>query len=378
MSAVPYWRLSSFYFFYFAALGALLPFWSLYLQSIDFDARAIGQLTAILVASKIVAPNIWGWIADHYGRGMFIIKLGSFIAALAFAGALFTTSFWGLALVMLLFGFFWNATLPQFEVTTLNHLGDSSHAYSMIRVWGSVGFIVTVWILGMFFERQDIDYLPEIMLLLMVLIFLSSLLVFENQDREITTNHDSLLSTIKKPQVLALIITCFLMQLSHAPYYTFYSIYLDEYDYSRSFIGQMWALGVIAEVCVFLYMTRLTHRFSIKFLLILSLLLACLRWCMIAVGVESIIILVLAQLLHAASFGLYHACAIQMFHKYFVGSIQGRGQAIYSSMSFGAGLSLGSFLSGYAWESVGATITFYAAALICFIAALITIRWVKE
>ncbi|MCG7946441.1 MAG: MFS transporter, partial [Candidatus Thiodiazotropha taylori] len=29
---MPYWRLSGFYFFYFASLGALLPFWGLYLQ----------------------------------------------------------------------------------------------------------------------------------------------------------------------------------------------------------------------------------------------------------------------------------------------------------------------------------------------------------
>ena len=62
---MPYWRLSGFYLFYFATLGALLPYWGLYLKSLGFDARAIGSLIAIIMATKIVAPNVWGWIADH-------------------------------------------------------------------------------------------------------------------------------------------------------------------------------------------------------------------------------------------------------------------------------------------------------------------------
>ena len=137
---VPYWRLSSFYFAYFAALGAFIPYWSLYLQSINFDAEAIGLLSAILVGSKIVAPNVWGWIADRTGERMHIIRIGSVISVIAFVGAFYTTSFWGLAFVMLSFGFFWNATLAQFEVTTLNYLNGSRFQYSHIRLWGSIGF----------------------------------------------------------------------------------------------------------------------------------------------------------------------------------------------------------------------------------------------
>ena len=43
-----------------------------------------------------------------------------------------------MALVLMCFSFFWNATLPQFEVTTLQHLGEYSHHYSKVRLWGSV------------------------------------------------------------------------------------------------------------------------------------------------------------------------------------------------------------------------------------------------
>ena len=376
--SLPYWRLSSFYFAYFAALGAMLPYWSLYLKSIEFDAKAIGQLTAILVASKIIAPNVWGWLADHYGRRMLIIQIGSVIALIAFAGAFFTTGFWGLAFVLLLFGFFWNATLAQFEVTTLNYLGESHHGYSKIRVWGSIGFIVTVWLLGVLFEKIEIRYLIHIIFFIMALILIASLLVSDSQAAEHHAEHRSIVTTLLQPKVIGLILACILMQASHGPYYTFYTIYLEQHDYSLGFIGEMWALGVIAEVVIFIFMFRLINRFSIKKLFLASMLITSVRWYLIAYYVDSTFLIVFAQLLHAASFGLYHVCAISLFHENFTGPIQGRGQAIYSSMSYGAGITLGSFLSGYAWDSLGSTITFLSASILCLVAAMIVWIWVES
>jgi len=145
---MPYWRLSGFYFFYFASLGALLPYWGLYLKSLGYDITAIGNVMAIIMATKIISPNIWGWIADHTGRRMAIVRLGSLCAALAFGGVFFQDGFIWLAIVMMLFSFFWNAALPQFEATTFYYLGDHTHRYSSIRLWGSVGFIAALWVLG--------------------------------------------------------------------------------------------------------------------------------------------------------------------------------------------------------------------------------------
>jgi len=71
---LPYWRLSSFYFFFFAVLGALLPYWSLYLKSLGFRPLQVGALFAVMMATKIVAPNLWGWLGDRSGRRMAIVR----------------------------------------------------------------------------------------------------------------------------------------------------------------------------------------------------------------------------------------------------------------------------------------------------------------
>ncbi|MEN8261731.1 MAG: MFS transporter, partial [Pseudomonadota bacterium] len=109
--SVPYWRLSGFYFFYFSTLGSFLPYWGLYLQEEGFTPEHIGELMAMLVGTKIIAPNVWGWIADHTGRSMGIIGIAAFGAALVFTGVFVKTGYAWLAGVTIVFSFFWNAAL---------------------------------------------------------------------------------------------------------------------------------------------------------------------------------------------------------------------------------------------------------------------------
>ena len=374
---MPYWRLSGFYFFYFASLGALVPYWGLYLKSLDFSAKDIGLFMAIIMGTKIISPNIWGWIADHTGKSMVIVRLGCFLAAITFAGVFVASGYWWLIVVMVLFSFFWNAVLPQFEATTFNYLGKSSHRYSSIRLWGSIGFILTVAALGPLLGAFGVQILPLVLMLIFSGIWLSSLVVPERASKHLAEETVPLYRVITRPAVFVLLLACFLMQVSHGPYYTFYTIHMEEQGYSRSLIGQLWALGVIAEVLVFLFMHRLVPKFGLRNLLLVSLLLAGVRWLVLAYYIESIEMMVFAQLLHAASFGVYHASAIQLIHYYFAGRNQGKGQALYSSLSFGAGGAIGSLYSGAIWEGMGASFTYIVAAIVALLAFCLSWVWVR-
>ena len=373
-SAIPYWRLSSFYFFYFASLGVLVPYWSLYLKSLGFDALEIGVLIAFIPATKIIAPYLWGWVADHTQKPIAIIRIGNVLAILAFAGVFLGQSFWWLALVMLLFSFFWNSSLPQFEATTLNHLGESLHHYSSIRLWGSLGFIGMVVILGEYFEGENISQMPMVVFILLVGILLASLIVPEQRAVE-HEEQGAILQAIRQPEVVAFLSVCFLMLLSHGPYYTFYSIYLEEYGYSRRMIGILWAVGVIAEVVIFLVMHRLLPAFGARKLLMATFLFTALRWLLIGLFPENLSILFFAQLFHAFSFGVFHAVGILLVHQYFKGKHQGRGQALYASLSFGAGGALGSLISGLLWDEINHLMMFSLASITALLAFIIVWRF---
>lgn len=375
---VPYWRLSSFYFLFFVTVGIFLPYWPLYLKSIGMNAGQIGALSAIVVFTKIFVTYFWGWIVDHTGQRIRVIRIASLFSAITFSAVLMVQGFWGLAIILLLFSLFWSASLPLIEASTLSHLGEATHDYTTIRVWGSIGFIITVWLLGVGLEFLDINQVPLLMLLSMIVVWLMSLSLPEQRAEHHDDVKPAIRSILFQPRVLAFLAVCFLMLAGHGPYYTFYSIYLEDHGYSSTFIGQMWGLGVIAEVVLFMFMQRLSRLASLHTLLLASLVFAILRWILIGYFVESLVLLIVAQLFHAATFGVYHAVAIQYVHKFFRGRLQDRGQALYSSVSFGAGMAIGSLASGYAWDRFGALFCFQAAALISLLALVLAWLWIRE
>ncbi len=371
---MPYWRLSAFYFFYFASLGALVPYWGLYLQSLGFASVAIGSLMSVLMATKVVAPNLWGWLADHLGHRMVWVQLASGLALLSFAGVFAAHGFWGMAAVMTLFSFFWNASLPQFEAVTLDHLGARADRYTHVRLWGSVGFILAVVGVGRLVDGAGPQTVAWAVLATFGGVLLASLLVPDHDGRVDHDPQPPLAAVLRRPEVIAFFAAVFLMQASHGPYYAFYSIYLQDHGYTKTTIGLLWSLGVVAEVVLFLFMHRLMARYRAAVILVVSLALAGVRWLLIGWFVDYLPVLALAQLLHAASFGSFHAAAIHLVHHHFRGPNQGRGQALYASLSFGAGGAVGTFASGFLWDTLGPPVAYTLASATALAGALVMSR----
>lgn len=364
MTGVPYFQLSGFYFFHFAILGSVLPFWGLYLREMGYSATQIGIVFGVLMGTKVVAPYAWGWIADHFGGRIRIIQLAAVMTLGAFTLVPYANSFMWMVLLMTAYGFFWNAALPQVEVVTFNHLGERDAHYGRIRLWGSVGFIFSVICLGEILERHGLNPLPLWIIAAMGGGLAISFLLYEQPHAVHHSSPAQLWPIVKRPEVLCLFLACLLIQLSHGPYYTFFSIYLEDNGYQRSQIGLLWSLGVFAEIAVFLLMPLLTRRLGMRFLFLASISVTVLRWVLLATSVEQPVVLVLVQLMHMASFGLYHAVAVNLIHRFFKGRLQGRGQALYSSVSFGIGGGLGSLLSGYLWD-ITSPVVIYSLAGLC-------------
>ena len=370
-SQVPYWRLAGFYLFFFGTLGALLPYWSLYLRALGYDPAQIGSLMAIIAGTKIVAPNVWGWVADRRAERMPVVRLGAGLAFVLFLGVFVADGFWPLAATMALFTFFWNAALPQFEANTFNWLGSARERYSRIRVWGSLGFIATSASLGPLLDAFGSLALPWFVAAFYLALWGASLVAPAAPEIKGGESPGPILGVLRQPHIWSFLLVCFLMQASHGPYYAFFSIYLQDHGYGGLVIGALWALGVVAEVGVFLVMHRLMPRFGPRMLLLASLALTAVRWWLIAAFVTHPAILAAAQTLHAASFGLYHAVAISLVDRFFIGTHQGRGQAFYSSLSFGAGQAIGSLCAGLLWTAVGGAATFVAAGVVAAVACAI-------
>jgi PPP family 3-phenylpropionic acid transporter len=371
MKDIPYWRLSGFYFFYFAFVGAMAPFWGLYLHSLNFTAFEIGVLMSLLQVMRIFAPNLWGHIADRTGRRVAIVQLAALVCLIAFVGVFFAKTFWWLFAVMSLISFFWTASLPLVEATTLSHLGERGDRYGRIRLWGSVGFILVVVGLGTLLDHASISLVPWVVLGLLVGIVLTSWLIPEARIARQEHVHVPLGEVLRRPAVLALFAAAMLMAAAHGPYYTFFTIHLVAIGYSKSLAGWLWALGVVCEIGVFLAMPRVFRAVRAETVLLVTLLAAAVRFLLIGWLADVVPVLLFAQLLHALTFGAYHASALSLVHRHFTGRNQARGQALYNSLAFGVGGSFGSLYSGAAWDAFGAGPTFSLASACALLAALV-------
>ena len=372
-----YINLSSFYFFYFSALGAFLPFWPLYLNYKSFTPYEIGVITGTMIGTKIIAPNVWGWIADKTGLRHRVIQLGALSCFIIFTFASSMESFSGMVALIFLFSFFWNASLPQFEAVTMTSLGSSYNNYSQIRLWGSLGFILSVFSLSFLTQNYGIEVVPTCILSFLFLTFITTLFV-KNTNANQKKHNNSLLSIALKPAVIGILLSCFLMQVSHGPFYAFFAIYLTENSYSTNSIGFIWSLGVIAEILIFIKISSWIPKYGLQNLFIVSFLFASSRWLLISFFPESVIIMTLATLFHAITYGMYHAVSISLIHEYFTEELQGRGQALYSSISFGLGGSIGSIYSGYFWESLGGSTVYLYASLFAFLGLIVSLILVKS
>ncbi|MCH9673097.1 MAG: MFS transporter [Gammaproteobacteria bacterium] len=355
--------LGAFYFTYFLAAGAFFPFFSLFLEYRGLGPAAIGELLAVTTLAKLVAPYLWGAIADARGRRLDVVRMACVAATVAFSALYFVEGFWLIAIAMVVYSFFWNACLPQVEAMTLHALGSDTHRYTRIRIWGSVGFIVAVLGVGALLERAPISVLPLVVVAIMALVCIVAVAMREPPATAVGESAPgNLREVLTRPSVVALFVACFLMQASHGAYYGFFALYLSRAGYSEVLIGALWALGVVAEVLIFWLMPKLLKRWGAGLLFVGCFVLTTLRWFMLGYFVDWFAVVVVAQAMHAASYGVHHAVAILLIHRAFHTNLRGRGQALYSSLTYAAGTAVGSLISGYVWEAFGARHAFTVAA----------------
>ncbi|MBI5898718.1 MAG: MFS transporter [Rhodocyclales bacterium] len=363
MTFPPHGRLAVWYFWYFAFIGAFLPYFALYLQSLGFSAGRIAVLMSLGQLMRLLAPLLWSWLADSGGQRVRIV-VGATAAALAsFSVVFLTDDFLGLLVGLSILHFFWSASLPLVEALTLGHLAGRTENYGRVRLWGSVGFILTVLGVGLLLDVAPIRSQLWVSWLLLAGTLISALTLTEVR---MQGGHATgpIVDVLRQRKVIYLMASAMLMTAAHGTLYVFYSIHLVNQGYGKTLVGLLWTLGVAAEIFIFLWMPRISLRFSLRGILLACFAFAVLRFLLIGWAVAFVVVLVIAQLLHAMSFGAHHAATVAALNRWFAPSQQARAQALYGSVAYGAGGLGGALLAGWMWESLGAGLSFSASALL--------------
>ncbi|MDP7592015.1 MAG: MFS transporter [Litorilituus sp.] len=374
-----FFRLASNYFFYFAILGLTSPYLSVYLDAKGFNSIELGEIFAILTAAKIVAPSLWAILADKTGKQLLIIRLGALSALASFTLLFWLNSYWPISFALALFTLFWTAILPQLEVLTLNTVRHSSKIYARVRLWGSLGFIALAVVAGQVMElvtSKDFTFAFTLMGTLILLLLLISTLRIKSYKKVEQKQHSTsaILTKFTQSSFVIFFISGILLQISFGPYYGFFALFLRDLGYSGLAIGLLISLGVIAEILVFIFAGFFFRAFTVKQLIIFSFAVTAFRWYCVGIFADSVWILSLTQLMHAASFGLYHSASMLFISRHFSSAQQSRGQAIYLGGVYGLGGAIGAYLAGVLWlDGQGATSTFLVASAAALLSTILMV-----
>lgn len=351
-----------FFFAYYGFVGVFSPYASLYFADRGMTAAQIGVLMSLMQVMRIFGPNLWGWVADHTQRRVTVLRVTALAALTAFCGMFFGQTFTHFFLVMVAINTFTSAQGPLSEALMLSEMrGDLTH-YGRLRLWGSIGFIASVTLAGQLLDWRGIGLMPWIALILLALVLAASLRMRETPQAHAHQDAPSVIRLLMRPEVSAFFVSTFLMVAAHASLYVFYSLYLAQLGYSNTVIGLMWSLGVVVEIVFFFYQAPIFRRIGVQKLMLASLLIAVVRFLMIGFCAQSLFWLLVAQVLHAATFGVHHSASVMTLQRWFSGPLQARGQALYTSISYGLGGTLGGLVLSAFWDRFGSQAVYLAAA----------------
>ena len=364
---------------YFAHIGFFNPYLPLWLKDQGFGLFAISLLTSVQAATRLFAPYVWGMISDHTGERVKLLRYSATVAFVVSLALMFHLAPWTLGGVLFVMFTHTSSMMPMSEAA-MAHLvtsqgGFDARRYGRVRLWGSVGFLVTVFAAGSWFEVFGMGHFPAWTALTMAAVLVS---VWRLPDvKESAHQHEAKVPVwpvLRQPAIYWFFISLFFHVLAHISIYVYLSLYLDELGYSKTWIGLMWAVSVVVEIAWFYTQGRWLPRWPLPTWLVICALAMVVRMGITAAGGGVIVLAVLAQTLHGLSFAAHHTVCISLLSLHFPGRLRGRGQALFTVIGYGITGVLGGFAGGWISSKIGLSAVYWASSAIAVIAMLAAIK----
>lgn len=364
MAQPPQFRVAALLFTYFATVGGMSPFLSLYLADQGHSIERIGVLMAVPQIMRIFAPPFWGWMLDRSGRSALLLRISAIANLLLLAVMPSLASSFVAVFVLLSLLYFANAAQgPIGEARVLAITGSDSGWYGRIRLWGSIGFLLAVSGVGPLLDGFGTASLPRVLLVMGLAVLVVVWSLPESARTRVSKRSVRIRQRLTEPAIALFFLAAFLMMFAHAALYAFFSLYLQGFGYSQSSIGLIWALGVVAEIVVFRFQNRLFARFGAGVLLSACLLAAVIRFALVSLSQGGLLLILLTQLLHALTFGIHHSACMAYLQRWFEPGQQGRAQAMFVTIAYGLGGTSGGLIASLLWTQIAPGAAFAGAAL---------------
>jgi len=332
-----FYKLSAFYFFYFAAVGVYVIFLPKVLLDIGYTTTNIGIVLALAPLMRFLTPFLF---LKHVKLNQQLFKYVLLLSVTS--SSLFYITIDSFYLFMLnnaILGVCLSLLLPYIELIAIKELKDR---YGRSRLYGSIGFMLVGLVLAKYLTFPEVALHYYLIATILTAIFAYSLLKYDDVSLEANKN-DEKFSLLKYwPFWLSL----FLMQVSFGGFYNFFTIYETAHGISLEMTSYLWAFGVICEILIFYYQAPLLKK-NLLLMIKISIAITSFRWFLLYLYPDSLAISFFTQSLHAFSFGLYHSAVILFLYQLY--SNKKLAQQFMLGVAYGLGGFMGAVISGQAY-----------------------------
>ena len=362
---------------YFAHIGFFNPYLPLWLKDLGLPIVVISLLTSVQSFTRVFAPYAWGALSDHTGERVRLLRISAAVALVASAGLWIDGGPWWIALVLLVLFTHTSSMMSLTEAAMAQLVAGDWGRYGRIRLWGSAGFLVTVFAAGAWFERFGLSSFPAWSVFSLALVLLCTLWLPDTRETppaDASQESEPVAPVLRQPVVRWFFASLLFHVMAHFAIYGFLSLYLDALGYNKAMIGLLWAVSVAVEIAWFFNQGRFIGRLPMSGWLVVCGAATVLRMAITGGLGFSFAALLVAQVLHALTFATHHTACIAFVTGHFPGRLRGRGQALFTVIGYGLGGVAGVLAGGALASRFGFEAMFWAATVLAVAGTLCAVR----
>lgn len=367
--------LRAYYFVSFTALGAYLPYMPSWLRARGIEGIAMGAVMAAVPAMSLVSPPVFGAVADALGLRGWLLRVACGGAGVGFAVIALVSAtgeelgFAVLFPVLLATAFFRAPMIPLADVIAMEEAKTGSSSYPRIRLWGSIGFLLTSIVVGRFLDLKRAALLPAV---IAAALFAAMLAAFRLPARTAAPPMPSAghaRELVRSADFRIFLAAALLAQGAHSCLDLCYSLHLRDRGGSGASVGFAWALGVLSEVAIMAFSAPLFSRFRASHLIVAAYAGASMRWLLIGLATSEVA-LIASQPMHAISFALMWISSLAYIRDRAPPQSLATAQGLFAA-STAAGAVVGMLTWGPLYRQVGGGTTFLIASVVSACAGLL-------
>ncbi|MBL0372750.1 MFS transporter [Rhizobium sp. KVB221] len=351
--------------------GIGLPYFPWFLDYLEMSAAEIGIILAVPHLVRMIGTPLGAVAADRAKDRSHVLLWSAAISLLTAVTLFYTHSFWAVLIVYALQGIFYAPYVPIAEAILITGVRRWNFDYGFLRLWGSVAFILSTllggWLFGLFGGAMVVPAMAGFFLLTVVMAIVAPRLG-RAPAAEAHQGLSAERNPLWQPEFVLVTGGAALVQGSHSMLFTFASIYWEkQLGFSGIEISWFWTAGVIAEIVLFLFASRLLSRFSIWALILTGCMAAVARW-IVFPHIDGFWPHFALQCSHAFTFAIIHI-GIQRFIMERVGERQEASAQGFYTTYIALFTAIVTLLSGYIYGSLGIQ-GFYIMAVLAAVGAL--------